>query len=252
MTNKYISQINILFLSLFLFSGKWRPGKGEKRKMSELKETAENGMEVYSSKVHTCLEEYMRTRGIEDMTKECQNKWSAALRYVGKNVFKGTQKLKKPLKKATDGFMGYKNNNAYDLEKVNSLVDVYIDLCYEFDKEISVNGFSFMSGIDYDVLNNWAGRYKNSPGTQNGGELGRRIYQKLISQNEESLSGMLISGGKHPPVGVLGALNRKHGWNMGQPLNFQQPGGLPGKSAEEIAADHLVSGSDIPELPNLE
>ena len=42
------------------------------------------------------------------------------------------------------------------------------------------------------------------------------MYQKLRANNEESLSGLLISG-KRNPVAILGALNRRHGWNMGQP-----------------------------------
>lgn len=178
---------------------------------SELKETTETGMEVYLSEVHACLAQYMEDRGIEDMEKESQNKWSAAMRYVGQHVFKGTQKLKETPTIVHDGFPGLANNNAYDLDKVNALVDYYINLCYEYDKEVSMNGFSFISCIPLDVLTVWSGVYTDGyqKNIRKTGEKGASIIRKVRANNEESLSGMLISGGKRSPVGILGALNSK-------------------------------------------
>ena len=63
--------------------------------MSALTERTEDGMEVYLSEIHECLDEFIRDRGVEDMEKAGQNKWSAALRFIGQNVFKNTQKLKR-------------------------------------------------------------------------------------------------------------------------------------------------------------
>ena len=55
-------------------------------------ETAE-GIEVYYSEIHAALQEYIDDRQIEDMSKETQNKWNAALIYIYNTVFKGTNKL---------------------------------------------------------------------------------------------------------------------------------------------------------------
>lgn len=219
---------------------------------SELKETTETGMEVYLSEVHACLAQYMEDRGIDDMEKESQNKWSAAMRYVGQHVFKGTQKLKEKPTIVREGFSGVTNDNAYDLDKVNALVDYYINLCYEYDKEVSMNGFSFISGIPPEILTVWSGVYTDGYGNiRKTGEAGLRIIRKLKSNNEESLSGMLISGGKRSPVGILGALNRKHGWNMGQPIEIQR-NGLPNRTAADIAEEHRIASTEVPELPNLD
>lgn len=219
---------------------------------SELKETTETGMEVYLSEVHACLAQYMEDRGIEDMEKESQNKWSAAMRYVGQHVFKGTQKLKEKPTIVREGFSGVTNDNAYDLDKVNALVDYYINLCYEYDKEVSMNGFSFISGIPQEILTVWSGVYTEGYGNiRKTGEAGLRIVRKLKSNNEESLSGMLISGGKRSPVGILGALNRKHGWNMGQPIEIQR-NGLPNRTAADIAEEHRIASTEVPELPDLD
>lgn len=218
---------------------------------SELKETTETGMEVYLSEVHACLAQYMEDRGIEDMEKESQNKWSAAMRYVGQHVFKGTQKLREKPTIVREGFSGVTNDNAYDLDKVNALVDYYVNLCYEYDKEVSMNGFSFISGIPQEILTVWGGVYTEGYGNiRKTGEAGLRIIRKLKSNNEESLSGMLISGGKRSPVGILGALNRKHGWNMGQPLEIQR-NGLPNRTAADIAEEHRIASTEVPDLPDL-
>ena len=219
---------------------------------SELKEITETGMEVYLSEVHACLAQYMEDRGIEDMEKESQNKWSAAMRYVGQHVFKGTQKLKEKPTIVREGFSGVTNDNAYDLDKVNALVDYYINLCYEYDKEVSMNGFSFISGIPQEILTVWSGVYTDGYGNiRKTGEAGLRIVRKLKSNNEESLSGMLISGGKRSPVGILGALNRKHGWNMGQPIEIQR-NGLPNRTAADIAEEHRITSTEVPDLPVLD
>lgn len=219
---------------------------------SELKETTETGMEVYLSEVHACLAQYMEDRGIENMEKESQNKWSAAMRYVGQHVFKGTQKLKEKPTIVREGFSGVTNDNAYDLDKINALVDYYVNLCYEYDKEVSMNGFSFISGIPPEILTVWSGVYTDGYGNiRKTGEAGLRIIRKLKSNNEESLSGMLISGGKRSPVGILGALNRKHGWNMGQPIEIQR-NGLPNRTAADIAEEHRIASTEVPELPDLD
>ena len=219
---------------------------------SELKETTETGIEVYLSEVHACLAQYMDDRGIEDMEKESQNKWSAAMRYVGQHVFKGTQKLREKPTIVREGFSGVTNDNAYDLDKVNALVDYYVNLCYEYDKEVSMNGFSFISGIPPEILTVWSGVYTDGYGNiRKTGEAGLRIIRKLKSNNEESLSGMLISGGKRSPVGILGALNRKHGWNMGQPIEIQR-NGLPNRTAADIAEEHRIASTEVPELPDLD
>ena len=90
------------------------------------------------------------------------------------------------------------------------ICDIYINLCYEYDKEISILGFSKLTGINQDTFYDW-GNQSSRPSSS-----ACEIYKKLSQEREESLSNMLISG-KRNPVGLLGALNRHYGWNMGQP-----------------------------------
>ena len=194
-------------------------------------ETAE-GIEVYYSEIHAALQEYIDDRQIEDMSKETQNKWNAALIYIYNTVFKGTNKLKKD-NYSTVNNGGSSNNNAYDLDIVNQICDYYIALCYEYDKEVSINGFNKLTGISTDCNLKWGGKGGTyGDGIQDAGSAGLALHKKLTDERQESLSGMLISG-KRPPVAILGALNRWYGWNMGQPQTIEQAD-RPQLSQDEI------------------
>lgn len=172
----------------------------------------EEGIEVFENDICLYLQEYIDTHNIEDMHKEPQSRWNAALLYINKNYFKVNTDILKADNYCTGNLINgnTSNNNAYDLEKVNKVCDIYIDLCYEYDKEISILGFSKLTGITTDTLHQWGAE------TSRPGSSGSDIYKKLSREREESLSNMLISG-KRNPVGLLGALNRHYGWNMGQP-----------------------------------
>ena len=117
---------------------------------------------------------------------------------------------------------------------------MYIDLCYEYDKEISILGFSKLTGINQDTFYDW-GNQSSRPSS-----LGCDIYKKLRQEREESLSNMLISG-KRNPVGLLGALNRHYGWNMGQPRGVS---GEQKQSIEQIQERYKLE--QTPDKPLLE
>lgn len=164
----------------------------------------------YENEIEMYLDEFCQQckPPIEDMSKEPQGKWNAALMYINKYVFKGTNKLK--LNKPYDNYnniynsnLNNSNCNAYDINAVNRLCDIYIYLCGAYDKEISIMGFSKLSGIDWNSINVWSHEEPSSP------RFG--IYQKLCKEREESLSSKLIAGAKNP-VGVIAVLNRQFGW----------------------------------------
>ena len=203
----------------------------------------ESGIEVYEDKISEYLDQYIAEHDIEDMRREPQSRWNAALLYINKNLFK----VHKDYLKA-ESYMSGKlgnnnmtNNNAYDLDKINNICDIYINLCYEYDKEISCMGFGKLTGISQDTLYQWGAE------TSRPGSSGSEIFKKLTSEREESLSNMLISG-KRNPVGLLGALNRHYGWNMGQPRGS---GAEKQQSIEQIQQRYNIqgTGSDAPKLP---
>ena len=175
-------------------------------------------IEIYDNEIMLQLGNFCDDFQIEDMSKESQNKWNAALLYIYKYVFKDTNKLKD------------KSNisNRYDIDMVNSVCDIYVNYCYLYDKEISIMGFSKLTGIDTDTINSWG---NNEYMVSSNASV---IHKKLTKEREESLSNILISG-KRNPVGILGALNRHYQWNM------------PGVS-NKGEAKAVLSAAELPQL----
>nr|DAX05978.1 MAG TPA: DNA-packaging protein [Bacteriophage sp.] len=179
----------------------------------------EQGVEVYENKISEYLDQYILEKNILDMSKEPQSKWNAALIYIYKALFKNNKEsLKGP------------DKDTYNDRLMNDICDIYISLCYEYDKEISINGFCFLTGINTDTVYTWGS------GERRLGSSCSEIYKKLIKNNEESLSDKLISGGLNP-MKVLPALNRRHNWNM--PGTSRQ-GGEEQRSIEEIQQRYKV------------
>lgn len=173
----------------------------------------EDGVEIYENKICEYLDKYIAEKDIEDMSKEPQSKWNACLIYIYKAVFKDNKEsLKGP------------DKDTYNDRLMNDICDIYISLCYEYDKEISINGFCFLTGINTDTVYTWGS------GERRLGSSCSEIYKKLIKNNEESLSDKLISGGLNP-MKVLPALNRRHNWNM---PGTNRQGGDQMQSIEQI------------------
>jgi hypothetical protein len=93
----------------------------------------------------------------------------------------------------------------YNYNIINQLLDYYIYLCSINNKEISIMGFSKLTGIDTDTINSW-GNNENKLSSSCS-----VIYKKLSQMREESLSNKLADG-KQNPVGVIAMLNRHYGW----------------------------------------
>lgn len=180
-------------------------------------------VEIFDNDIDYFLQEFCEIRDIDDMKNESQNVWNGCLLYINRKVFKNTNKLK--LKESLT-VLG--NCNAYDVDIVNSVCDYYIYLCNVYDKEISIMGFSKLTGINRDTIIDW-GNNINKLSTK-----GCDVYKKLVEEREESLSGKLVTG-KQNPVGVLGVLNRHYQWNM------------PGVS-RETSKKQTLTAADLPQL----
>ena len=190
----------------------------------------ENDIEVHEDKISEYLDQYIHEKDIEDMSREPQSKWNAALIYIYKNLFKGHKEdLKGP------------DKDTYNDRLMNDICDIYISLCYEYDKEISINGFCFLTGINTDTVYTWGS------GERRLGSSCSEIYKKLIKNNEESLSDKLISGGLNP-MKVLPALNRRHNWNM---PGTNRQGGDQTQSIEQIQERYKVSAQSVEPLAEL-
>ena len=165
----------------------------------------EQTIEVFENDISLYLSMFCKENGIDDMKKESQSVWNGALRYIRRHVFNNKDVLK-----SKDNINIYNNNipstfNAYNYNTVNSICDIYIDLCFINDKEVSIIGFSNLTGIDTELIYNWGNENTKLSKTS------FNVYKKLSQFREESLSNKLVTGNKNP-VGVIAVLNRQYGW----------------------------------------
>ena len=163
-------------------------------------------MEVFANDIELHLSMFCEEQNIEDLRKESQAVWNGALRYIRRKVFPNKDILKSKTNINIYNNIIPSNFNAYNYDLVNDICDIYIDLCFIYDKEISIMGFSNLTGIDSTMIQDWGVNERLSATSS-------LIYKKLIEMREESLSSKLATGNKNP-VGILAILNRHYQWNM--------------------------------------
>lgn len=166
----------------------------------------EQTIEVFENDMQLYLSMFCEEQGIEDMKKESQAVWNSALRYIYRHLFNNTNLLKQSNNINNINNHIPSNYNSYDYDMVLQVLDIYIfDMCMRYDKEVSIIGFSTLTGIDESVIYDWGN------GSTKLSQTSTKIYKKLNEFREESLSNKLATG-KQNPVGVIAILNRQYGW----------------------------------------
>lgn len=192
----------------------------------------EQNIDVFENDVDKYLQLFLEEQSIKDMRTESQNVWSSALMYIQKHVFKNNKMLK-----MTTPPTGYRSNdydnqysnlnqsncNAYDLEKVKHVCDIYIYECMLYDKIPTQQGFVYMTGITADTICRW--KKDSNVLSKSGSE----FLQNLYDSEEEALMSKAFS--LRNPTGALAALNHKKGWREDGKIHMQQ--------VEQKTADQL-------------
>lgn len=163
-------------------------------------------IEVFENDIDLYLHMFQEEQNIEDLRTVPQSVWNGALKYIYRNVFKPHPEVLKQHSNYNVSNNNIPTNcNMYNYSIVSDIADYYIYLCQIYNKEISIIGFSNLTGIDNETINIW-GNDNNKLSSLSFG-----IYKKLCTMREESLSNKLADG-KQNPVGVIAILNRQYGW----------------------------------------
>jgi len=178
------------------------------------------------------VDEFCQLHKIDDMVKESQNRFNAALTYIYNHMIKGKIVIKDS-----------KDHNRLNIESLEYIYNnIFINLCNIYNKELSISSFSYLCGIDSFTLNNWLYEY-NDYYSISGSDVSkdklnamRKSFSKKISKYDEDSLQNLLTSGKCNPVGVLAVLNHSHGWN------------LPGVSRE--VAKPALTADNLPKLSN--
>ena len=218
----------LFVVGLFFITGK------EVQSMERIAANQQQGeIEVFENDIQLYLKMFCEEQKIKDIKKESQAVWNSALRYIYRHVFRDTDRLKSHTNISVNNNTIPSTFNAYDYKKVLDVLDIYIfDMCMRYDKEVSIIGFSTLTGIDQSVIYDWGNNSNKLSETSS------EIYKKLNQFREESLSDKLATGNKNP-VGILAILNRHYQWN------------LPGVSKEQSSRQALTADK-LPDLGAIE
>ena len=190
-------------------------------------EHTESTIEVFENDIDLYLHQFQEEQSIDDLRAVPQSVWNACLMYIQRHVFSDRSILKEHNNIYSRNTITPTNCNSYNYNIVDKILDYYIYLCNTYNKEISIMGFSKLTGIDIDTISLW-GNDKNRLSSAS-----LVIYKKLMQEREESLSNKLADG-KQNPVGILAILNKHYQWN------------LPGVSRE--SAKQSLTAAELPKL----
>lgn len=210
------------------------------------------------------LKDYCALKDIKDMCKETQMRWTAALLYIYEQCFKPNNETVRYNNK--NSILNYK-----DVKQLSDVADIYIRLCYENNKEVSIDGYSKITGIHKQTLYNWEHKeyryikYINiSTGEEiedinewklnNRGEYKEELstahfdfIQKIRNEEEESTY-QRASDVRGNQTIFLAKLNKRNGWNM-PGIGRQESKKEQSKSLEEIQQEYGALPEKPPELP---
>lgn len=134
---------------------------------------------VYEDEIDVYIDEYIQSRGIEDDKKISSSMWAACLMFVHAHVFKNDKDALK-----IKGAAG----NAYDLDKVDALVDKYVYLCSNFNQRISLDHFSLLSGITRATMSYWTNSARRTKDDK-----ARQIIAKLMDYSMMAADDLLLT-----------------------------------------------------------
>ena len=188
---------------------------------------AENGTEIYETKIHYFADEYINTLSDPDGINNNPSLFTGMIKYIYKRLFKNN-----PV-----------NND--DISVLDNIFDIYTELCYRYNKRPTLLNFSLLVGISNDTFNAW----KN--GEYRAGEGGASSAHSLTVKKwlKECESSLVDGATERNSVGCIFALKANYGYTE-TPQRIEITGtNTPALSQEDIRqiADQARKES-IPEL----
>ena len=188
---------------------------------------AENGAEIYETKIHYFADEYINTLSDPDGINNNPSLFTGMIKYIYKRLFKNN-----PV-----------NND--DISVLDNIFDIYTELCYRYNKRPTLLNFSLLVGISNDTFNAW----KN--GEYRAGEGGASSAHSLTVKKwlKECESSLVDGATERNSVGCIFALKANYGYTE-TPQRIEITGAnTPALSQEDIRqiADQAKKES-IPEL----
>lgn len=162
---------------------------------------AENGVEIYETKIHEYADEYINNLSDPDSINNNPSLFTGMLKYIYKYLFKPGKK---------DKVLSNSNSNLdlSDIDLLDNIWSIYTELCYKYSKRPTILNFSLMIGVDNTTIDSWRrgecrddGMGASSPRSQ--------TVKKWLKECESSL----VDGAtERNSVGCIFALKANYGY----------------------------------------
>lgn len=200
------------------------------------KESSGYDIQVYENDIEYYFEKYFEDHPRIDRDKFSPSQFTSALRYIHKNLHLSKSALliepyytysfknKTPIKS---------NGNKYNLDKINEILDIYINLCNDNNNRVSIIGFSYLTGISPDTLYKWRDddRQIGESGTTRS-----YLFKKLYSAAEYTLNDILMDKSTNPMKATV-LLNNQFGYSDKRTVTHEGVAQIAPTTREGIAAE---------------
>ena len=199
---------------------------------------AENGVEIYETKIHEYADEYINTLNDPESINNNPSLFTGMIKYIYKHLFKPGKK---------DKVLSNSNSNLdlSDIDLLDNIWSIYTELCYKYSKRPTILNFSLMIGVDNTTIDSWRrGEYR--AGDEGTSSTRSQTVKKWLKECESSL---LDGATEKNSVGCIFALKANYGYTE-TPQRIEVVGGqIPDQVAADIAARHQVGQVERPEIP---
>ena len=200
---------------------------------------AENGAEIYETKIHEYADEYINTLVDPGSINNNPSLFTGMIKYIYKHLFKPGKK---------DKVLSNSNSNLdlSDIDLLDNIWGIYTELCYKYSKRPTILNFSLMIGVDNTTIDSWRrGEYR--AGDEGASSTRSQTVKKWLKECESSL----VDGAtERNSVGCIFALKANYGYTETPQRVEIVNGQTPDQVAADIAARH-IGQAKRPELPGI-
>lgn len=201
---------------------------------------AENGTEIYETKIHEYVDEYINTLDDPESINNNPSLFTGMIKYIYKHLFKPGKK---------DKVLSNSNSNLdlSDIDLLDNIWGIYTELCYKYSKRPTILNFSLMIGVDNTTIDSWRrGEYR--AGDEGASSTRSQTVKKWLKECESSL----VDGAtERNSVGCIFALKANYGYTETPQRVEIVNGQTPDQVAADIAARHRIGQVDRPERPDI-
>ena len=197
-----------------------------------------DGIEVYESKIQILCDEYINTLNNPEDIYNNPSLFTGMLKYIYKHLFK-PRKNDKVL---------YNSNSVLDtsnIELLDSIWNIYTELCYRYGKRPTLLNFSLLVGISNDTFTTWRqGDFRAEGGGTSS------LHCRTVKKWQKECESSLVDGATEKnSIGCIFALKANYGYSETPQRVEIVNGQAPEQIAADIAARHSIGQIQPPELP---